>query len=203
MKNKFLIFIASISTIINSSTYSAEYDYPSETIILHLPNQDENTWKEITHYVTKTERIIESIPLFQTIETWSELICIQYADISTKDIKVRNNIKIILNLIKNEILLSYPNTKVTWRIIENNKKDAIYEWILHAPHNNIPPQHEISRAFLTKTGFHRVAFTRKNNEMNAEERDKWIQLLKEKSSLVSFPKAIHSNGLSMANNLKD
>ena len=205
MKNRTLSLVISLFILINGMVYSFEsiYEHPSETMIFKLPDNSEGNWKEISHYVTKTEGIIERIPLNQTINKWSDLICMQYFDISTKNEKARNDIQVILDNLKKVILSRYPKKQTTWKIIEKTKKDVIYEWILHKPYQTIRPQHEIVRAILTNTSVHLIGFTKKNEIMSGEEREKWINLLKENISIISFQEGIKSKGLSLANKLKD
>lgn len=176
---------------------------PPEVIVLNLPNSHTN-WKEISRYVTEKEGLVEYIPLDQQKANWSELICFQYLDKSSMKPKVRDSIVDILELLQENKLNSYPGNKVTWRIIEKNKADAIYEWILHKPYKNIAPEHEIARAFLTDTGLNRIGFSRKNREMSSDEREQCIKLLKDSVSLVSIKEGHRSvQGLSMVDRLKD
>ncbi len=205
MKKKVFVLVMSVLAIINSGLHALESlgDFPLETVILKLPDNSESNWKEIARRVEKKSGIIETIPLSQTVKNWLELICIQYFDSSEWDKKARNSISCILDKLRKETLRSYPENTVTWKIIEKDKRSAIYEWILLKPYNNIPVQHEIARGFLTKTGFHRVGYTKKNEQMNSEEREKWIKLLKNNASVVPFREGACIEGLSMVDKLKD
>ena len=175
---------------------------PLETAILKFPDNTESNWKEIIRYVNKKEGIVERIPIDQTKQNWSELICVQYYDSSEyhKDIDFFN---IVLHSLRDATLSAYPGNKVTWQIIEKDQNSVIFEWILHQPYMDIPAQHEISRAILTDTGFHRVGFTRKNEEMSVEEREKWIKILKENTAVVSFEGGVNSSSLSLVEKTKD
>ncbi len=173
-------------------------EHPSETLILKLPDNSEGDWKEITHHVDKTEGIIERIPLNQNTKNWSNLICVQYYDIPTLN-RPDDDIQWILDGLKSTTISSYPDKLATWKIIEKTNKDAIYEWTSY--HNTT--QHEVARVILTNTGFHRIGFTKKNGIMSSDERQKWINLLRENTSLVSFQEGVKSNGLSLMNNLQN
>lgn len=198
MKNKLLFLIVCIGLLIKGYSVEAVREYPSETVILKLSDNKESNWKEITHHINKKSGTIESIPLNQKSDNWSELICIQYYDTSIKDIEK------ILDLTKKESFFSYFGQKVFWEVIEKTKSDAIYEMILSSlVDEKVLPEHEISRIFLTKTGLHRVAFTKKNGKMTSEERNQWIKLLRENASVISFQDGFKSNGLSMANKFKN
>lgn len=205
MKKKISVLIVAVLTLIVGGLHALESlgDFPLETVILSLFDHSESNWKEISRHVEKKYGIIETIPVSQTVENWSDLICIQYFDSSEWDKKAKNSISYILDKLRKETFRSYPENTVTWKIIEKDKRSAIFEWILLKPYHNIPVQHEIARGFLTKTGFHRLGYTKKNKQMNSEEREKWIKLLKNNSSVVSFREAAYNEGLSMVDKLKD
>lgn len=205
MKNKTIQLVISLFTLLTQTAFCAEFveEYPLETLLFKLPDNNEGNWKEISHYLNKTDGISENIPLNQTINNWSNLICIQYSDISTESEKVRNDIQFILDNLKNRTLSTYPEKQASWKIIEKTDKDALYEWTLYLPNENARPQHEIARAILSNTGFHRIGITKKNGIMSDLERQKWIKLLKENSSIISLKEAEKLKGLSLANKLKD
>lgn len=207
MRKKLTTFLISIFLLFTYGTVHAitsTYHLPSETIVFKSPNNSYANWKEIARCVTEKEGIIECIPSNQQIANWSELICIQYFDTSCMKRKAINSIEDAIELLRATTLASYPGNKVTWRQIEKNKSDAIYEWILHKPFKNIPPQHEVARIFLTNTGLHRIGFTRKNKEMSSEERDRYIKSLCASVSVVSIEEAKHSTqALSILDRVKD
>ncbi len=162
---------------------------PVETIVLKLSDTGCANWKDMTRSITEKEGLIERIPSNQSPENWSELICIQYYDRSLWNKEIPESIENIVNRVRDQTRCAYLGNKVTWKIIEKNKNDIIYEWILHEPHVNTPAQHEIARFFLTETGCHRVGFTRKNIQMSVDEREKWIKLLKEAVIILPFKDA--------------
>jgi len=202
MKTKLSCLITLLCTLfINGATAEVvEVKHPpSSTIVLKLP--DHENWKEISRSVSENSGLVERIPNSQSIENWSELICIQYQKNDVfKSICIEN----IVNQLRETTLNSHPGNKVSWKILENSANDIIYEWILHKPCQDIPPQHEIARIFLTKSGeMHRIGFTRRNALMTPEERTNWIKLLRESTTIVPWEKAAVDNDLSMVNKLKD
>lgn len=177
---------------------------PPEMIVLKLSPDLDRGWKEISRYVTEKEGAVECIPSNQHIVNWSELIAIQYFDKSFMNQKATSSIEDAVDLIRETTIDSYPWNKVTWKIVEKNKSDLIYEWILHKPFKSVPPQHVVVRAFLTDTGFHSIGFTRRNKEMTSDERGKWIKTLRDSVFIVSLEEAKNmANGLSIVNKLKD
>jgi hypothetical protein len=198
MKTKFLSLLT-LPTIISTLlfqgfAYSSEL--PPETAIFKLPNNDYCKWVEITRLVNEHEGIIERIPSDQTLENWTSLISIQYMALPSDNKLPPEALEEIVDLIRKVSTSKYPSNMVTWNIIEKNKNDIIYEWILSEPYKNIPPQHEITRAFITKRGFHRVGIARKNMKMSQEERGYWVKQLKE-SSVKSYAEALKSQGFSL------
>jgi hypothetical protein len=203
MNKKISILILSIVSFLGTGLH-AEFtgEVPKETAILQLPDHSESNWKEIAHYVSAKEGIIEAIPLNQTIQNWSELIAVQYMSSAEWD-KSACTLEKVLEHVRKETLSAYPKDTVSWQIIEKSKEGIIYEWIMHKPYKNISVEHEVARAFLTPSGFHRVGFTRKNGPMSSEERAKWIQLLRENSSVVSFQDGGYIEGFSMVEKLQN
>jgi len=170
---------------------------PAKTIVLKLSGYE--NWKEISRSVSENSGMVERIPAGQSIENWSELICIQYQKFdNAKGLCIED----LVNEFRKNTLNSYPGNKVSWKIIDNSANAIIYEWILHKPYKDIPPQHEIARIFLTKNGeFHRIGFTRQHTVMTEEERNKWIKSLRESTNVVPWEQAAADDGLSMVNKL--
>ncbi len=171
--------------------------YPTETAILNLSSDEQSNWKEISRQ-NGASLLVERIPINQTPENWSELIGIQYVDLRHLDENptVHSKIEVVAATLKKMTLSSYPGKKVTWVTIEKNKNDIIYQWTLHEPYFDTPAQTEIAKGFFTKSGFHRIGFTSKKTELTADEKQLWIQLLKE-ATVVPFKKAINLSGMSL------
>ncbi len=147
---------------------------PSETAVINLPGDEYLAWKEVLHNVKKEEGVVKRAPLGETLSNWSELISVEYLSNVKWKKRVNESIEPLLQHLCKVTIEGHPGKKVTWKVIEHNKTDAIYEWILHEEDNKIPPQYEISRVFLKKSGIHRVSITRKYQEMEPEVKKKWI-----------------------------
>lgn len=203
MKSKFFILALFFVSFLEGSLHTnLTGKTPKETAILKLPDHSESKWKEISRCVNAKEGVVEVIPLNQTKQNWSELIGVQYMSSAEWNVSACTLEK-LLDCIRKETLSAYPKDTVSWQIIEKNNDGIIYEWIMHKPYKNISVEHEVARAFLTPSGLHRVGFTRKNGPMSSEERAKWIQLLRENSSVVSFQDASRIEGFSMAEKLQN
>ena len=178
--------------------------HPSEMLVLELPKNDCTDWKEINRLVAEKEGIVELIPSKQNAANWSQLIAIQYYDKSAMNPKTTKSIAASVKAIRDTTIAAYPGNKVTWNIIEKNENDIIYEWILHNAYKNSPPQHEISRAFMTKKGFHRIGLTCKHREMTKDERENWLRSLRDSVSIKSNEEGKKTPySLSIADKVKD
>lgn len=170
-------------------------EFPKETIILKLPDENDTNWKEITRFVNRKVGLMERIPITQANNNWSDLICIQYTAYHKNRKGQFITIKHIVDAIRNETFKKYSKNKVVWKIIEKNENDIIYEWIFQGSPSE-PQEHELARAFLKDSGFHRIGITKKT-EMSSIEKEKWIKILKENVQIVPFQEAMKSTGMSM------
>lgn len=191
-----IIFMLLSSKIVYGSMLPAPFfvkSQPLETIVIQLPSEDQREWKELSRMVTQPECMVEYIPSDQKVGQWSELIALQYFSKSRLSRRETSSIDEVVALIKDSTFKAYPGKKVTWTIIERNATDIIYEWILHTPYKKIPPQHELVRIFMRDEGIHRIGFTRQHDPMSPDERDKWIDILKNNISLQSLDKVSETN----------
>lgn len=206
MKNKFLLLVISISMLlILKDSFASVIDIiptPAETIVLKLPNRDYVNWKEIAKTVNTKQRSVDFIPKEQLNQNYSELIRLQYYDFSNRKDASNITIDSILDRIQETVVSGYSGSKIDWKILEKNKNDIMYEWVLYDS-RNIPTQHEIVRIFFKNEGFHAVEFTHKNSELPPDERNQWISLLKNSVSIISYAEAnnIHDS-LSLTSNIK-
>jgi hypothetical protein len=194
----FTIFTAMTFLLVHGTAFSVVSGDPSKTPILKLPGSDYAQWKEISRHVNSNDGLVERIPFNQTPANWSELICIQFIDLSKQPDLIDCGISGVVDFIRRATVAAYPGNQVFWNVIQVNKNDIIYEWILPKPYKKIAAQHEIARGFLTQRGFHRVGFTRKNGKMTDRERATWIKLLQENTSVIPFKEAAKTEGFSLA-----
>ncbi len=159
-------------------------EFPKRSFVLTPPANDPTQWKEIGRLVTQKEALVELIPCDQSEQNFSELIGIQYYDISDRKIPSARN---FMNTLRQEFLSAHPDFKLSWNIIEQNKDDIIYEWALVTPLNEL--EQEISRLCIKDKEFHRIGFTKKHKEFLPEERQHWIKLLRESTTLLDFKAA--------------
>lgn len=196
-----IIFLLAFCFSFTQSFADIPLEFPlKETVVLKLPNGKPSDWKEISRFLGKKEGVVERIPKNQTIDKWNQVIVFQYnTDAKRSTIGVRA----ISDGLKTATKKAYPGSQVTWKLIELNKFDFIYEWVLHTPYKDIPVQHEVARGFLTEKGFHRVAFNRRYQQMDENEKNKWLKVLKESVSVESIEKANELSGLSLIERLQN
>jgi hypothetical protein len=183
MKAKICILIASICPIFAQAGDAPVNPYeglaPESVFIMGFG------WKEISQQCTKKEGFLECIPPDQALENWSEMLSTHYVTRSELDEEKSSSVQNLLDSFRKAKLSSYPGSKVSWQIIEKNEDNAMYEWILHEQHEDIPPQHEIVRMFLTKGFLHRVGFTKRQVQMSPKEREQRLTILKQQTFVVS------------------
>lgn len=171
---------------------------PKDTIVLKF--SEENEWKEINRYVNEVESFVDRIPIDQNTENWTELIALAFFKKSpTRKIK---SIDSLVAGVFEHIEKSYQGKKISYKVLEKNNDDFIYEWALHEPCNDTPAQHEVLRVFFTDTGIHQIGFTRKHRQMTQDEKEKWIKLFRESASIQSMTKAKNIQGFSLVDKLK-
>ena len=161
--------------------------HPTETAIFKLPDGEKVLWKEISRAINTDEGIVECIPLHQTDKNWTDLIAVQYISyVSRKNIE---SIDLLIENFRRECINMHQGSKLTWNVIEKHPYEFIYEWILHEPYKDVPPQHEVARTFITDSGLYRVGFTYKKGQMPPQERRDWIKLLKYHAAMTSYDEA--------------
>ena len=206
IKKIHIVFLIVLTCFLKSSACAlvAINHPPLEMIVFDTPKDVANEWKEINRSVTENIGTVEYIPSDQQIENWSEIICIQYREKSFFNKEFNSSLDAAMEMLRLETLKSYPGCKVTWNILDKNQSDVIFEWILHNQYKDVPPQHEIARAFITDKGFHRIGYTRQYREMNPDERNKWYTALKESAVVVNLEEAVNEpQKLSFIDKLKD
>lgn len=159
-----------------------------ETIVLKLP-QDSPKWREVSWMLTAEDLTTERIPENQELTNWTDLIFIYFCStVSNESISIDR----ILEKHHQAAIEHYPGKKISWNVIQKNRFDVMYEWTLHTQYKDIPPQHIISRVFLTKNGLNTIALNHRKMEMDQKEREKWIALLS-KNITIENVKNVHGS----------
>lgn len=195
---KYRLFLLMVLFLLNGTSFALEI-HPAETMVLQFPDKSEGKWREFARHADNKSSMIEVIPVNQTNQTWSDLICIQYISKSNME---ATSLKQMMNNICYTIESSCPESEVKWKIIEENEDSILYEWTLDDPINNCPFECEIARAVWTGKGFHRIGFNKRHRPITREERSKWIKLLKENVSILPASEANHVRGLSLVEKVK-
>lgn len=108
----------------------------------------------------------------ERVQNWTELFSIQRLHgLAKQQAPVRQ--------ITEGMMASLLNTNPMrqYRIIEATDDSVLYEWKVPA-NGEEPPQHEVARLMRGKIDVHRVAFVVKKDQMDAEVRRQWLNLLR-------------------------
>lgn len=79
--------------------------------------------------------------------------------------------------------------KLSWQVLESSPTELTLEWILKAPVGQIPPQHVVTKAYLTEQGVHLVSMTRNNQTIDQEEKDKILKTFKDNIAIKNLDDA--------------
>ena len=192
----FIFFVLICNGVFAASIITQQ---PSEMLIYNLPPEFPHNWKEISRQVSEQTGFVEYIPVHEQAENWTMLLTIQYYDISTSNIN--QTIEEFADSFREETLSKFPAKIVSWKVLESTGSDVIFEWSLNKSFKGIPPQTDISKLILTKTGLHRIGINFKNRKMTPIEKKAWLQSFQKSVSIVSSAEAKRNPGLSLAEKL--
>lgn len=212
MQKNISVLITSIFVLISHEpalAVSPINNLPAETLILRLPGQESDKWKEACRWVKENEGEVRWIPNNQVIGEASSTIIISFHDLATIERQKLPSIKERAEMMEKAIEYDksrrdLEKRKVIYKIIEKNQNDLIYEctylrtWVRSAPRKSLPPQHTIARIVETSNGMHTIAVAQKDS-MSAGERKKWIKILKENVFVTAYEAAARGHeGFSLA-----
>lgn len=161
---------------------------PIETILFKLPKNTPQQWKELKRDIQSKKAVLEYIPSDQSPENWKDLLAIEYIS-NPPD----GTIEVVIKQLQNLFSAGFQTNPLRWNVIEKDKKSCIYESVWTVPQKGLTI-HEISRAFLSETGFHRIVIMSKQGEMSPAKRDCWLTAIRESVSLVRIQEALSSPG---------
>lgn len=114
--------------------------------------------------------VIEWVPKGEKIESWNELLQVQYIPIAA-------GAKGIINaeMFANHFLSALKNLSpsMSTSIIFKTQDSVLLEWRLPQKVGNEIPQHEIVRLISTKSGLYRIAYTKKVPQLSSDDKFKW------------------------------
>lgn len=206
MNKTTLVILTTIVGLLGSQTvFSSEVisKLPSETILLKLPDGAETKWKENNREISEKMIDIHLLPSDQSYLEWSDMMYIQYFDLSLFELaeEKEKTIENVSNILFEQGKFLFPTAKPSIKMIEKNINDATYEIIVDNE-CEILPKHDLIRIFLSKTAVHRIGFSKNDSQMTTEEREENLKLLKENASIIPYEKAINEPGLSIVNKVK-
>ncbi|MFQ5728966.1 MAG: hypothetical protein ACE5GN_01225 [Waddliaceae bacterium] len=126
-----------------------------------------------------TLNCMEFIPEGQTEEDFQELVNLSLYEYNSPEAAPKSMSE-HLELVRSSTIRSYPSGYVKWNLIEQDEKNAIYEWQLLNEYSGVKPQHELIRiAFKDGKRIWAIYYSEKKSTMDPEKREKWIRLLRE------------------------
>ncbi len=197
MKYKLSIFVLVFISFLCKSVY-AEFNCEAinQTALVQLPNQTEMNWKKFFFNESENFWIVEYIPISQDDQNFSDLVVIQYNQFDPTTLSV-DSYEQNCEFMCQQLVSTYPEFNIGIKTLDKYEDGMIQELIIINCFEENIVEHTISRIFLTPSGgVHRVAFTKKNAPISAKETQKWLHILKENTSIVSFEEAKKKSGLS-------
>lgn len=183
MLNKQIIFFFTLFTScvfgsINTNDYLKEEGFKELNESLIIPISDEalkNKWEfAFSDEGHGGSYVLEFIPKGEKIESWSQLIQIQYFPLSS-EMKNKINAEIFADHFLKALKTHLPD--VTIEKIKNEPNLVLLEWKLPKQYLNENPQNEIATILSTDTGLFRAAYTQKVPDLSQETRNEWIEIL--------------------------
>ncbi len=136
-------------------------------------------WETLSRDISYRAGLVELVPQGQNHDNWTEMLTFQFQNWSELGLTGEEvSLDVFLDCLKTSALSAYPEGVVSWKIIEKTSDGVIYEWILPKEHEGVIPEHDIARAFITPTAFHRIAITQRGSVMSDSEREKAISQLR-------------------------
>jgi hypothetical protein len=145
----------------------------AETIRFTLDPSDSTQWNEGHAEVIATESIHEFVPKGEHVENWTRMYDWQ-AFARTDDPELTP--MLFVNNLRQNTTRRCPHAK--WNIIEQSTDSVMYEFRTGRCSPN-PEQHELGRIFSGSVNQYRIAYVRKTKELSADERERWLKVLRE------------------------
>jgi hypothetical protein len=142
---------------------------PLETASLHVPDSV-GKWKTGGGSERRGRTLAEFVPQDESIDNWSRLLTVQF--IEQKGVSPLE----CMDRLRATMQSRCPGS--SWQIIQQDSASVLYEWSIARCGSN-PDQHEIARLLKGNDGIQRIAFTRKNAELEPSEREQWIRIFSE------------------------
>lgn len=166
-----LKFFIATSLLFASASLEAKIETVFEILTFPVPESEGAAWNlahDEKHELGVAIR--EWVPANETLAEWSEMISVQYLSINAF-VDPPETAEDYLGIFEFKLKQKQPG--VSLRVIKGGQDDLIAEWAL--PYGD--KQHEIFRLVWTPNGIHRIAYTRRGEQLMPQESKKWLKCL--------------------------
>lgn len=132
---------------------------------------DDRTWQLAWGEATPSVYTVEYVPSGENINSWNELVTSQFFP----DLQQKATPQLLAHGIMEQIQKSDFKSKIT--IIENTPDRVIFEFQVTDPKNL--QQDELQAVFGDNKGLYILHYVIKKEDMGKENRDKWVEFLKQ------------------------
>lgn len=133
---------------------------------------DDREWKlGFENYNQEKKAMIkEFVPEGQTVDTWDELVTLQFFE------GLQNKITVAQFLQKMQAGIQNACPGVNWRILSSKDNEAVYQWSIRGCKGQ-PDQTEIARVFAGHEGMHVWHYAVKDPDLAPQKKKEWIDRL--------------------------
>jgi hypothetical protein len=127
---------------------------------------DNRGWKVGSGSNRPGATLVEFVPTTESIGNWSRMFTIQFLE------GEKRTPNTVMKALETQMRARCPNAK--WGVVSEDSTSVTYEWAISGCSGH-PDQHEVSRLLKGNDGVHRIAYVRKTNQLEGNERDTWLK----------------------------
>ena len=148
-----------------------------ELYSISLPDDEKKNWKIGHHNRSAHEYILESVPLNETVNNWSQLFTVLFMSnqILNKDSKTAIT---AVQATKKIFSKKYGN-QFKFNTLQQTENDVIYESFIPGD-KEYQPEYEIARLIRTSKGIYRISYAKKS-PIDEKTKEKWLCCIREAS----------------------
>lgn len=146
---------------------SLQFELDGET--LEIPT-DGRKWEKGFDHDAGNKGVVEYVLPGEIVESWSELVTVNYFKGMTEAGKVDQ----LVAFTKNGLTQVCQNT--VWNVLSHKNNNTVYEWSVQGC-KQAPDQSEIARVFQGKAGLYVLHYANKKVPMPDQNRAAWVSLL--------------------------
>lgn len=167
MKFLFLSFLFLTAPLAAKATFQASDGFNREQIAFAV--EDGLTdWNECWNLPVLDYRIVEYIPVGESLDNWSEMVTLQFLN----SVETPEN---FLALFQEGICSQ--NESASFEVVESTPDALTWEWRISTPSPGGGVQHELCHLVRAKGGWFRIAYTKKVAKLSSHERSDWLAAL--------------------------